>query len=450
MVCSKSPSEALAPASSYLGPQTTSAEWTRRLAKSAGDAYVVGRLGGSPRIRNTVLDSGSLAEAIEAMRLVGACVIAGHRARQVAAEPHLILDAGCRAFSDWPLSFDRLLDSLADAADAGLGRWGAAVTYGPLHERLGEFGDGEIGTVMKAGIRRHAAAHGVSFSKPVFGAVVKADKFVTVSEAARRFEMSEKNARGLLAAKGLIANETRRGTPVKVSAGDVDRLAAARRERFGVPGLAERLGIGRMQARLVAPIAFGADREWFTAGDVDGLLHKLLRDLSDRFESTGTAPLPKACRLARCALPSAVKAILAGELQPVGVRKATGLARIAVGISDLRLLGKATRGVMTFDDVAAQLGIKWETVRDLVRLRLISQSGPGIAPSEIDAFRRSYVSGAELARERHTNSRALIGRLAAAGITPAAAPPQCRQVFYSRSELAAAGWKFAAPATAAA
>jgi hypothetical protein len=402
-----------------------------------GDAYIVGRLGGCPRLSNTVLDSGQLGEAIEVLEIVGATALGGHRPSPSRSfERHAILRAGFSIFDDWPGAFDTLLEGLLVGSKTGLGRWGAAAAYGPLHGRLQELQDGKIASVVKGRVRRHAAANGVAISKPVFGVTMPTEEVFSLRQAAERLHMGFDRTRKELGKHGLLPKSTRRGTPIRVSAASVGAIISRRTPAIGVVQLSRRLSIGRTQARSLAKadLLDGA-RGPFPEEAAEILIGKMVRSASAKFDRTGTTALPKGCQSARCKIEAAVSAILNGTLPVVGYKPGLGLSGVFVQTSALRSIGKTERGVMTIDDAAEELNVKWEVLRDLIGLKALDGDATGVTPIALAKFRRDFIACARLAEACGVRSRTLIKSLTEMGLTPAAAPPHCRQVFYRRRDL---------------
>jgi hypothetical protein len=402
----------------------------------SGDAYLSGRLGAVPRAECALLDAGSLGEAIQALDLVGAASLKGHRLREARdLDRHVVLDAGYRALSAWPVAFDSILDALLAGSDIGPGKWGAAVAYGPFHAGLCELRNGPIATALKERTRRHAVANGVAISRTVFGVAETANDLCSIKEAANRLGLGFDRARRELARRGLVPARTRRGTPVAILRTAVDNLLSEKRDTITLAMVARNLHIGRAQTRrLVSAGVFGTGGA-IRRREIEELLQKLSSLAPPRLPRHGAAPLPNACRTARCRIEAALGAILENRIPIIGFRSGQGFGGVFVRISDLRDLGKACRDAMTVDDAAEALQLKWETVRGLTRLGLLRAGKAGIGRAGIEAFQEDYVAGAHLAQAAGLCPRTLVKVMAEAGIAPVAAPPRCRQVFYRRSDI---------------
>ncbi|WGD52444.1 TniQ family protein [Bradyrhizobium sp. CB1650] len=405
------------------------------IAACAGDEYLLSRLGAVPRIACRVLDSGTLGDAIQALDLVGAASLKGHALREARGiDRHVLLDAGYRVFAAWPAAFDAILDALLAASGIGPGRWGAAAAYGQFHSGLHELGNGLIATALKERTRRHAVANGVAISRMVFGVVEPAKDLCSIKEAAGRLGLGFERARRELAGRGLVPQHTRRGTPVAIPRVAVENLLSERRATLGLRMVAKELRIGRMQARRLASAGVFGAAGTILRGNLDQFIEKLSAIAPLVPQKDGT-PLPKGCRTARCGIDLAVDAILKGRIHVAGFCPGRGLDGVLVRITDLRQLGKDERDRMTIDDAADLLELKWETVRGLIRLRLLRSGKDGIARAAIEAFRRDFVLGVRLAQAASLCSRTLMKVMFEAGISPAAAPPRCRQVFYRRLDI---------------
>jgi hypothetical protein len=328
-----------------------------------------------------------------------------------------------------------MLDALASQAAVGPGRWGATATYGGFHSGLMEI-EGQAAEQLKERVRRHALAHGVAISKPVFGVSQEPREVYSVRHAAKRMGMGFERTRRELGVRGLLPKRTRRGTPIRISVAAVDAIIAQRQTSIGVAGAAKRLGIGRTQARRLAALGmFGADRASFLDKDVDAFLKRLSQGVGSKFNRSTAVSLPEGCRTARCAIDVAVSAILDGRMRLSGFQEGRGLAGVFVSLAGLRELGKQARGAMPLNDAAAVLGVKWEALRALVELGLLKCGPSGVARSDLEVFCRDFVACARLAQSVGLAPRAVIKLLAAAGVAPAAAPPRCRQVFYRRRDV---------------
>lgn len=397
-----------------------------------GDAYIVGRLGGGPRMENVLLDAGTLGEAIEVLELLGSA--AGSLA--TSRKHHALLHAGFSVAAGWPHAFDRLLDQISAKSPARPGKWGVASSYGSLHARLQEMRDGPLTRILKDRLRAHAVRNGLAISRSIFGVVDEPTKVMALTHAAKRMGVGYDRARRELRRRGLVPARTRRGTPIVVPAEAVEELLGQRSGGKTASEAADMLGIGRPQFRcLVAAGLLARGADGFVLSDLEAFVAGLATGAPASFDRSTALPLPAACKSARCRMESGLEAIRTGRLRVAGFVSGKGLRGVFVDVSALRAVGKASRDALTIEDAAAALGIKWQTMRTLIDLRLVRAGEHGVGASAIAAFRRDFVPGVRMARAAGVAPRSLMTMLKDRGIRPAAAPPGCRQVFYRRADI---------------
>lgn len=402
----------------------------------SGTRYIAGRLGAIPRVDCSILDAAALGDAIEAMMLLGKVASAIRKPEPTGSpERHEILNSGFEILAGWPDKFDEISTRLLTASEVGLGRWGAAAAYGMLHSGIAELRDGPMAATLKDRLARHAAQNGVSVSRTVFGRLSASAALCSVSDAAGRLGMSYERTKDELERRGLISGRTRRGTPIMVRSALIESIAAEKNEIIGVADAAKRLWIGRGQTRSLISEGLLGDEMPLPAQAVDDLITKVAKNAPPRFDRKICAPLANACRAARCRLELAVTAIIDRRLRVVGFAAERGLQGVYVSVPELREIGKIRKGSVTINDAARLLGVKWETARDLVDRKLLRSTEAGIERGAIDAFAREFVSGSDLASVAGVRPRTLMKQLSDAGIEPVASPPQCRQVFYRRSDF---------------
>jgi excisionase family DNA binding protein len=137
------------------------------------------------------------------------------------------------------------------------------------------------------------------------------------------------------------------------------------------------------------------------------------------------------------------KSVLSGQQRLIRLPTWSGrLGDLCVDPSCLDPVGKIAAVAMTVTEAAAKLGVKQEVAYALVRRGLLqSTSATGrrrsqamISASDIAAFKRGFVSAAELAQMHRTSPRAVAHLLQSRNIKPIAGPgvDGCRQYFFSR------------------
>lgn len=346
----------------------------------------------------------------------------------------MLLNAGYQVFSEWPVAFDSTLDGLLARSQIGPGRWGAAAAYGPLHAGLCELREGSLAATLKERTRRHAIANNVALSRTVFGVAEAPKEVSTIRGAARRLGLGFERTRREFVRRGFVPAHTRRGTPILIPQAAVETLLSEGLEMMTVSQVAQELRVGRAQARRLIDTGVFTHRGPLRKADVDDLP----QTLSHRAPiccARGGVPLPSACRIARLPIEVALLAVLEGRASLTEFRFGHGLEGLFVRISQLRAIGKRHRDAVTIEDAAQALNLKWETVRALTQLRLLRFGKTGIAPAAIEAFQRDFVAGAHLAKRAGMHSRTLLKIMSEARITPIAAPPNCRQIFYRRETI---------------
>jgi excisionase family DNA binding protein len=152
----------------------------------------------------------------------------------------------------------------------------------------------------------------------------------------------------------------------------------------------------------------------------------------------------KTWRLRRGEFPALVRALLAEEVRARRPTEyATGLGHIELPVGELKTWLRSRRqegtSSLSVDEAAKRLGLKQQVAYELVERGLIPVSGPRgarrVDPKGIDAFRRTYISLAELAKSQSVSPR---GLLAILPNQPICGPSidGARQYFYRRDEVA--------------
>jgi len=404
--------------------------------KFAGDSYIVGRLGGTGTLNHVLLDTGSLGSAIDALEIVGAAAVSIENPLSK-AQKHDVLDAGFRALSDWPRSFDRLLEEVSGKSNISVGRWGAAAAYGPLHARLMDMPEDSISLAIRDRVRRHAAENGISGSKPVFGRVTEDRAFLSVSEAARTLGAGFETTRALLKSRGLIAANTRRGTPINVPVEAVKRLANTNMGVLTFSEFSKRLGIGRSQARAILrskSLGECQKSEKFAAAIIARVLEKF--NASRTSVAARCASLPDACRMGKCPIETALQAIVEGELHVARLdQRLQGLKQVHMVVQDVRKLGKRYRSDLSISDAANLLNVKWEVVRQLTTTKYLQGRRRCIRRDSLSQFQRAYVRGSEIAAEIGVRPQTFLRIAGEVSLRPTIGPPVCRQAFFRRREV---------------
>jgi hypothetical protein len=394
-----------------------------------GDLYILGRLGVCERRSSPILDGLPLGKAISLMGMFGQSSDDASPTRSGR------LTAGFAAFEDWPHGLHDRLNQIAQSRIAD-GRWGAENAYGVILNQVRDLGKTEATAALRLGIARHAASSGIARAKkPVLGVTVPTRTGVTLSEAQRMLGIGHARAHTLRDPQ----TGHGKGRPILLSSQVVDRLRQRIDARADLKNLQASLGVGKTQTRSLVEaglIPRGVDGK-VSAGAGDVLVDALLA----RRSLVRGVPLPAACRRARTGLPDACKAILPGRLDADEIISERGLARVGVEVAPLRAIGKdVRRDGLTVEEAAVRLGEKWQVVRDLAASGLITRDRDGkIDRRSVEAFARTYVAGANLARKLGTSPKHLPIMAAARGVRPIIAPPRARKAFYKATDAARLG-----------
>lgn len=422
-----------------------------------GDAYVVGRLGGAPRVAVPFLDGMPLADAIDVMERLGAAALDGPRgsyARLPAERRPAAMSAGFRIAEGWPHAFADLIADMAKASAPG--NWGVANLYGYLYDWIIKLPKDAFGEEMRRAFFGEAVRHGFLVDRSM-ALKYAPTAFVTFRTAAKSIGCSYATTRRYLEALGHLSPGNQKGTPVNIPVQTVEELRALFRDRLNAQETAARLGVGngtvlalRREGLLRPdPIHERCNRgnPLFQGRDVDGLAARLKGDVPEVDAiPDGLMPLPRAAQAADVGRTvGACRLILDGWLRPDAVLKSgTGLCAILTSVKALREAQRRSLGRWhTVDEVAALLGTHPESVRALVRAGLLeSRQITGQAFAVLDeslrALIEAYVTSRELAAGIGTKSRYVTVLLREAGVRPVADPkilPGYRGSLYRRSEV---------------
>ena len=216
---------------------------------------------------------------------------------------------------------------------------------------------------------------------------------------------------------------------------------------------ARRLGIGLHQmrslveAKLVEPVASGEGlREVFATATLDAFVADLLKDArAVTRNSAHHGTLCQASRKAMCSQADVARLVVDGRLKWVGT---TGRKRdyrsVLVDLREVRLLFHgADSKTLSVREFAQRLGLRKQTAHGLVnhgyvKSVSIMRAGHRVARiplSEVDAFRRRYVSLGQLARIRGKRPATVKAALDAKGVLPALHRREVFTHFYRRTDV---------------
>jgi hypothetical protein len=340
-------------------------------------------------------------------------------------QAHRILDAGWRALEDWPNGFHRLLDGLKARAEERGGKGGLRKAFGSLSARVYRWNREPWGAPIGAAFAAYAAAQDdLAVTARVLGRYgsgeVLRHRHMSMSEAAKALGVGPETMQRLAERRDLyVLAPNGSGIPSLVRADEVRRLRQEMGD-FLLPEEARRLlNVGRKVfeklegAGLVVRVP-EADRVLeirpFRRGAVEGLVEAcrgaapVVTDEQARQRglwtmASTTAPgrePPDVCR-----------ALVDGRLRAAAVVQGeAGLRGIRLGPAEVERALPTARATMSAVEVGGMLGVHYSHVLHWARRGLIGTVPPG-GPDEVgvrfsregvDAFRREFVLGGELAR----------------------------------------------------
>jgi hypothetical protein len=186
----------------------------------------------------------------------------------------------------------------------------------------------------------------------------------------------------------------------------------------------------------------------FRKADLDDFLSRLLADAQTLAEPTkNIQDLPGAAKRANCSVIEIVRLVLDRKLIWIGRRlEVAGYLSLLVQVDEIRrfVRGTETDGLAEHK-VIDELKVSWQAVRALVDDGILPTTmviNPVnrcptrvVLKDDLRAFRATYVTLFQLAKERGIHQLALKKDLVNKGITPALSQERFRASFYRRSEL---------------
>ncbi|BBU63065.1 hypothetical protein MSC49_30000 [Methylosinus sp. C49] len=427
------------------------------------DAYIVGRLGGAPRVAVPFLDRLSLREARDVMGHLGAAAVDGAFGAlgkiDVARHPEAF-SAGFNVAAGWPASFDALLDAVAARDDVGLGSWGVDQVYGYLVMWARSIKTTPAGKDLLDAIHAHHARRSFVHRRGAAAAFVGEDTPVSVNDIAVATGRSQELIARYLKAMDCWPAETRRGTPVAVSRSVLKEIVDLFEESLSAQSLDDALGLDgwrtfRVVGAFLKPmeihVRYGAKTPYYSRADVADLVRRLAGDAASVAAApAGMEPLVDvANRRSNGGIVRALQMVLDGELR-VRARLAgvAGIAGLLISAVDFKRPSRVAEGTVDIDGVAALLGVHRETayaILDAGLMARVTDEGKAIrtTPENVDAFRREFVTATDLAAELRTKPKYVIPLLADVGVVPVLARddnPRCRVTVYRRADVPA-DWK---------
>jgi TniQ len=294
----------------------------------------------------------------------------------------------------------------------------------------------------------------------VLGEIITVRKLHSVTSLAKGIGCGAERVKKVLLLAGLIG-EDQAGLPNPNIVFDAVKGEQVMRESVaGLPyhGAASYIGTGRYQvrmfveARFIEPIADGTLglRATFAPAVLDAFVAGLLNGArAVKGKGAHHATMQEAARKAMCSQADLAKLILGGRLKWVGtLGRKRDYRSILVDLREVRsLVHGLDSTTISVPEFAERLGFKKQTAHSLVKhghVKSVSTMCAGhrvarITLSEVDAFRRRYVSLGELARVRGQRPQTVKAALDARAVRPAFDPSKVFTHFYRRADVRGPG-----------
>ncbi len=370
------------------------------------------------------------------------------------AVAHVVI-AGIGALVDWPRPLLAFLEGERHRASERSGRYGAAKVLGPFYGWVRDVEPGLVKDAVLAAVQKSIASdpvgvHRMHRSKLLSRGRVAKPAVVNLRQAADMLGRSTTTTKRMLAQARLAdAQPAGRGVPTALDGAEVLALAHTEEGKLTLLDVAGRLGVAKIRTRLILEAGFIAVRNpasdapsgrWSVdTAAVDAFLSGMQARVVPRPQERlgGFDYAVEALRRRGIDMVAILRRVQEASLCPAGVDEAAvGIKRLMFARCDIVALCAASSPsrLLTVQEAARHLGLKWQVVDHLVRRRILTRTPEGIPASAIDRFTAGFVTGAELARVRKTSPRALAASLAKAGIVPVSGPgvDGGRQNFYAR------------------
>ena len=377
-----------------------------------------------------------------------------------------ILDAGWDAIADWPAGFNRLLADLRSKSGSRRGRWGLKKEFGGLAALMDKLADDASACPVVDAFSAYVAAE-PDLATRAWGILRQrlddrsADRYITASAAKNilevsypRFqELADKHCLWLVTATGKGASSLVNRERLLVLSGSFSCSVTKR-------GAARLLGISKgtfrdiERAGLLRPISFGqriVPERLYLQKEIQGLLDRLEALVAPSSGGIPSAALVTADVLARggVTIAAILTAVLERKLRPLRIDdSATGLHRLLFDPAWIHGTLTPPAATMSTMVAAVALGVKQQVAYHWVHMGFIAvtvgttktEQGFRVAPDALDAFRKEYVTGTEIARELGRRARWVSVELVRSGIHPVSSPEVdgCRQFLFRRAEVEAA------------
>jgi hypothetical protein len=416
------------------------------------DAYVVGRLGGGPRLPIATLDALPLHQAVDVMKRFGSAAIGGAHGGLHNMDPSRhpeAMTAGLTIAGGWPKSFEHLLDSLAARSSGEAGAWGANEVYGELVRwarriKATAFGR-QIFDRIHAVPRDSAAA-----------AFIDEDSPVHITWIAEACGGSTTTMAQYLAALKIEPVQTASGL-MAYARSDALRVVAIFKDSIGIDEVAAALDIHPTQAADLVekgvvnsqPVhdEVDASHRRFSRAGIEALIERIAADapVVDSALQELKPLCTRGAAIGTGGISAMIEAVLAGKAR-VRARLAShrGLRSLLVDPAEFRRARRlADDDRLLFKDVPKILGLHPETAWAALRVGLLveietNSFGVVVQRASVEQFAKKYTTAAKMAGPSKRNQRAVQRRLAEAGVRPVfskAIHPRCKTLVYRITDI---------------
>ncbi|TIR76346.1 MAG: hypothetical protein E5X15_18255 [Mesorhizobium sp.] len=354
------------------------------------------------------------------------------------------------------------LDELQAPFRARRSSAGPKVMYGRLYDWLAHESEDRVYDPVRDIILEHAVET-LPFGPgdTLFGRDVDARRLHSVHTAAQEFAMHPKRLRKALKKAGLAGKDSDSLIDNRVVA-DPEQVAALARdlkEAMNMTGARAYLNVPRphdealVQGGLIKPMiekprGNSGMHYTFRKADLDEFLERLLRKADPALSGDPAfETLLKAAKRCCCPVMAVVRLVLDGKLERVGRNPAErGFLSVLVDPGELREKTKlADHGGLSLRDVEHGLKASTDVVKALIeRGHLPARTATNpvnrcpqtiVMPEDLAAFKETYVSLMNLAKERGDHFARIKKTLAAVGVKPIADPDEIGITLYLRSEI---------------
>lgn len=379
-------------------------------------AYIVGRLGGGPRISVPVLDDMPLHWAIETMEVLGYAETERSFVKQHGDSRGASSRAcgiGLSVVEDIATAAPSLVAGLRDGAHSVRGT-GREKAYGGFDKWAEGLPDGVLKGHLTKAIERDMASAGIGRTTriaPVEGSGI------SLSKAAQMIGTNVEWVRRVAIEKGFIEPRKRwKGAPITLSEQTVEIIREQKDKWLNLEETASRLGVEvtsmkrLLDAGHLDGITSDNPRVEGSAGSalwrispetVDAFIEKLAQTLVP--SQSPSLSLIEASFAASKSLTRVVGLILQGHLSVCAVDEdADGLAQLKVRVVDIRTALQKERGdMLTFLEASAEIGLSpavAKEVRDAGYLPAVKTGNRyDVSRQDVNRFNELYTTSAKLA-----------------------------------------------------